>query len=83
MGILEKIISDGEHILDIIKSTIEYNIPTVFNIILRAKTEITTKEPDNNLTTILENRALSSELSNVLKDFKNIAVNNDDDFKEL
>ncbi len=76
---LEKIISSEERILDIIKPTIEYDIPTVSGIILRAKIEIITEELDSNLVIILKDRVLSSELSDVLKDFKNMAVDDDDD----
>ena len=43
---------------------------------------MTTKELDSNLVIILENRVLSSKLSDVLKNFKNITVNNND-IKEL
>ena len=75
-------VSGGEHILNIIKLTTEYDISTTSNIILRAKTEMITERPDNNLITILEDRVSNSELSNVPKDFKNIAVNNND-IKEL
>ncbi len=73
---LEKMVSDGGRILDTIKSTIEYDIPITSSTILRAKAEMTTKRPDNNLTTILKNRALNSELSNVSENFKSITVNN-------
>ncbi len=83
MGILEKMVSGGGRILDIIKLIIEYDIPTVFNTILRAKTEIITKRLDNNLTIIFEDRVLSSELSNVLEDFESIAVNNNNNIKKL
>ena len=69
-------VSGGEHILDIIELTTEYDIPIIFNTILRARTEITTEGPDSNLTTILEDRASSSKLSNVSENFKNITVNN-------
>ncbi len=48
-------ISDGGRILDIIKSIIEYDIPTASDTALRAKTEMTTEGPDSNLTTILKN----------------------------
>ncbi len=51
MRILEKMVSGGERILNIIKPTINYDIPII-------------------------DRASSSELSNVPKDFKNITVNN-------
>ncbi len=76
MGILEKIISNGERILDIIKSIIEYDMPTASDTILRARAEIITKKSNNNLITIFKDRVLSSELSNILKDFKSITVNN-------
>ncbi len=61
----------------------KYDISTVFNIILRTRIEIITERSDNNLTIILENRASSSELSDVSKKFKNITVNNDNNIKEL
>ncbi len=79
---LEKIISNREQILKIIKPTIEYNIPIVSNTTLRAKTEITTKRLNNNFITILEDRTSSSELSNILEDFKNITVNNNNNIKK-
>ncbi len=82
MRILEKMISNEGRILNTIKSITEYDIPTVSDTILRAKTEMTTEGPDNNLTIILKNRILSSELSNILKDFKNMIVDNDDDVKK-
>ncbi len=82
MGILKKMVSDGERILDIIKSTIEYDILIVSSTTLRARTEMTTEGSDSNLTIILEDQALSNELSNVSEDFKNITVDNDDDIKE-
>ena len=83
MRMLEKIVSGGGRILGIIKLIIEYDIPTVFNTILRAKTEIITKRLDNNLTIIFEDRVSSSELSDVPENFKNIVVNNSDDIKKL
>ena len=83
IGILERIVSSGGRILNIIKPTVEYDIPTASDTALRAKTEITTEGPDNNLITILKDRASSSELSDISEDFKNITVNNnDDDVKE-
>jgi len=78
MRILEKIISGGERILNTIKPTTEYDIPIVSNTALRARTEITTEGPDNNLITIFKDRVSSSELSNVPEDFRNIIVNNND-----
>ncbi len=79
MRILEKMVSGGERILNTIKPTIEYNISIVFGIILRARTEMTTEGLDSNFTTILEDRVLSSELSNIPEDFKSITVDDDDD----
>jgi len=76
MGILEKMVSGGGRILNTIKLIIKYDILIISNTILRARTEITTKELNNNLIIILEDRVLSSELSNVLEDFESIAVNN-------
>ncbi len=75
-------ISGEERILNIIKSIIKYDISIVSNIILRVRTEMITEGPDNNLTTILKNRALSSELSDVSEDFKRIAVNNNNNIKK-
>ncbi len=69
MGMLEKMVSNGGRILNIIKLTTEYDIPTIFNIILRARTEIITERPDSNFIIILKNRVSSSELSNVPEDF--------------
>ena len=54
MKILEKMISGGGRILNIIKLIIKYNIPIVFSTTLRARTEIITEELNNNLITILE-----------------------------
>ncbi len=82
IGILEKIVSSGGRILNIIKSTAEYDIPTKSNTALRAKIEIITEGLDNNLITILKDRVSSSELSDISEDFKNITVNNND-VKEL
>ncbi len=76
MKILEKMVSDGERILNIIKPITEYDISTVSDTVLRARTEMTTEESDSNLITILENRVLSGELSDIPEDFKNIAVDN-------
>ncbi len=76
---LEKIVSGGERILDIIKLITEYDIPIASNTILRARTEMTTEGSDSNLTIILKDRASNSELSDVLEDFKSIAVNDDND----
>ena len=72
----------GGRILDIIKLITEYDILTVFNIILRARTEMTTEGLNSNLIIIFEDRILSSELSNVLKDFESMIVNNNN-VKEL
>ncbi len=71
-------ISGGEYILDIIKLITEYDISIVFNTILRARTEMITEGLNNNLIIILQDRVLSNKLSDILKDFKNIIVNNDD-----
>ena len=78
MGILEKIVSGEERILDIIKSIIEYDIPTASDTALRAKTEMTTEGPDSNRAIIFKDRISSSKLSNAPEDFKNITVNNND-----
>ncbi len=84
MGILEKIVSGGGRILNIIKLIIKYDIPIVSGTALQTRTEMITEGSNNNLITILENRALNSELSDVLEDFKNITVNNNNnDVKEL
>ena len=74
-------VSGGGRILNIIKPIIEYDISIISDTILRARTEIITKGLDNNLVTILENRVLSSELSDVSEDFESMAVNNNDDVK--
>ncbi len=76
-------VSGGERILNIIKLITKYDISIVFNIILRARTEIITERPNNNLITIFKNLASSSELSNILEDFKNIIVNNNNNVEEL
>ncbi len=76
-------VSGGGRILDIIESTIEYDIPIVFGTVLRAKTEIITEKSDSNFIIILEDRASSSELSDVSEDFKNMTVDNNNDVKEL
>ncbi len=83
MGILEKMISGGGRILSIIKLIIEYDIPTASDTALWARTEMTTKGPDSNLTTILEDRASSSELSDVSEDFESMTVDDDDDIEKL
>ncbi len=85
MEILEKMISGGERILDTNKLIIEYDIPTVSGTILRARTEMITEGPDNNLIIIFEDRVLNSELSDVSEDFESMAVDDDDDdnVKEL
>ncbi len=75
-------VSGGGRILDIIKLIIEYDISTAFNTVLQVKTEITTEGPDNNLTTILKDRVLNSELSDISEDFESITVNNNN-IKEL
>ncbi len=82
MGILEKIVSSGGHILDIIELIIEYDILIVSSIVLRARIEMITEGPDSNFIIIFEDRVLSSELSDVPKDFKNMAVDNNDDVEE-
>ncbi len=69
-------ISGGERILNTIKSTTKYDMSTVSSTALRARTEITTEESDNNFITILKDRISSSELSDVPKDFENMIVNN-------
>ncbi len=76
IGILEKIISNGGRILNTIKPTIKYDISIVSSTTLRARIKIITEGPDSNFTIILKDRTLSSELSNVSEDFKNITVNN-------
>ncbi len=83
MEILEKMVSDGGRILDIIKLIIKYDISIVFGIILRARTEMTTEGLNNNFITIFEDRVLNNELSDVLEDFKSMAVNNNNDIKKL
>ena len=78
-------VSGRGHILDIIKLIIEYDIPTVSDTTLRARTKIITKGLNNNLIIILKGRASSSELSDVSEDFESMAVDDDDDdnVKEL
>ncbi len=77
-------VSGGGRILDIIKLITEYDISTVSDTILRVRIEMITEGLNNNLTTIFEDRALNSELSNVLEDFKNITVdNNNNNIKKL
>jgi len=49
---------------------------------LRARTEIITEGLDNNLIIILEDRVLSSELSDVLEDFESMTVDNDNNIKK-
>ena len=78
MGMLEKMIFGGGCILGIIELIIEYDIPIVSGIVLRVRTEIITEGLDNNLAIILEDRVSSSELSDVLEDFKSITVDNND-----
>jgi len=78
----EKIISNWERILGTIELTTEYDIPTVSDIILRARTEIITKGLDSNFITLFEDRALSSELSDVSEDFESMAVDDDDNVEE-
>ena len=53
--ILEKIVSGKKRILNIIKSIIEYDIPTASNTILRARTEMITERSDSNFITIFKN----------------------------
>ncbi len=76
-------ISSGERILNIIELITKYDIPTVSSTALRVRTEMTTEGPDSNLITVLKDRVSSSELSDVSKGFKSIAVNNNDDVEEL
>ncbi len=78
MKILEKMVSGGGRILNIIELIIEYDILIIFNIVLRVRTEMITEGLDSNLIIILEDRVLSNELSDVLEDFESMAVNNDD-----
>ena len=75
-------VSGGERILNIIKSIIEYDISIVSDIVLRSRTEMTTKRLNNNFIIILEDRILSSELSDVSEDFKSITVNNNNNIKK-
>jgi len=82
MRILEKIISGGGRILDIIKLITEYDIPTASGTALRARIEMITEGLDSNLIIILEDRTSSSELSNVLEDFESMAVDNNNDVEE-
>jgi len=78
MKILEKMISGGKRILNIIELIIEYDISIISDTALRVRTEITTEGSDSNLTTILKDRVLSSELPDIPKDFKSIIVNDND-----
>ena len=48
---------------------------------MRVRIEMITEGLDNNLTTILKDRALSSELSDIPEDFESIVVD-DNDVKE-
>ncbi len=73
----------GGRILNTIKLIIEYDISIVFSITLRARTEMTTEGLNNNFITIFEDRVLNNELSDVLEDFKSMAVNNNNDIKKL
>ncbi len=82
IGMLEKMVSGGGRILNTIELIIEYDISTVSSTVLRARTEMTTEGLDSNFITILEDRVLSSELSDVLEDFKSITVDNNDNIKE-
>ncbi len=75
-------VSGGERILDIIKLITEYDILIVSNTTLRTRTEMITKGLDSNLITILEDRTSSSELLDILEDFKSITVDNNN-IKEL
>jgi len=75
-------VSGGGRILDIIKSTTEYDISIVSGIILRARIEIITEGLDSNLIIILEDQILNSELSNVLEDFESMAVDDNNDIKK-
>ena len=54
----------------------------VSNTTLQTRTKITTEELDNNLTTILKDRASNSELLNVSENFESITVNNNNNIKE-
>ena len=78
MRMLEKIISNGKRILGIIKLIIEYDISIISGTILRARIEMIREKLNNNLIIILEDRASSSELLDILEDFKSMAVDNDD-----
>ena len=75
-------VSGGGRILGIIKLIIEYDILIVSGTVLRARTEMITERPDSNLVIIFKDRVLSSELSDVLKYFRNMIVNNNN-VKEL
>ena len=79
---LEKIVSGGGRILDIIELTTEYDILIISSTALRARIEIIMEGLDSNLAIILEDRVSSSKLSNVLKDFESMTVN-DNNIKEL
>ncbi len=79
---LEKMVSGGGRILNIIKLTIEYDISIASSTILRTRIEIITKGSDSNFATILKDRISSSELSNIPEDFKSMIVNNNDNIKE-
>ena len=82
MGMLEKMVSGGGRILDTIKLIIEYDISIISGTILRARIEMIREKLNNNLIIILEDRVLSSKLSDVLEDFKSMTVDNDDDVEE-
>jgi len=71
-------VSGGGRILGIIKLIIEYDMSIIFGTVLRARIEMITEGSDSNLTTILKDRVLSNELSDVSEDFESMAVDNDD-----
>ncbi len=75
-------VSGGGRILNIIKLITEYDMPTASDTVLRVRIKIITEGLDSNLTTILKDQILNSELSDVLEDFGNMIVN-DDDIKKL
>ncbi|SRR6266536_2022558 len=79
MGTLEKMVSNERRILDTIELIIEYDMSIVSGTVLRARTEMTTEGLDSNFVIIFKDRTSSSELSDVLEDFKSMAVDDDDD----
>ena len=62
----------------LIKLIIEYDISIISDTVLRVRTEMITEGLDNNLIIILEDRASSSELSDVSEDFESMTVDNND-----